>query len=72
MKFKKNVNINSLIERLKELQQHTSVLQNDFTHITKLFDDSKLGISELNYNLDEELARFKNCFAKIEELIRSL
>lgn len=70
MKLKKNVNINSAIERLAEIQNQANSLAADFRQAVKLFDDSKLGIAELNFNIDEDLMRFRHTFAKIEELIK--
>jgi chaperonin cofactor prefoldin len=70
MKLRKNPNIQSTILRLDELRENAANLIIDLKKVNQLLDDSKLGINELNYSLDEEYARFKNCYAKIEELFR--
>lgn len=72
MKLKKNNNINTLIERFAEMQNQCANLSTDFKQAIKLLDDSKLGITELNFNIDEELMRFNHTFLKIEELIKNL
>lgn len=72
MKLKKNVNMISVVERLKELNNYSSELANDFTRAAQILDDSKLGIPELNLNCDESLARFHNCYNKISDLIKGL
>lgn len=70
MKLKKNVNMNSVVERFKELQNHCGTLASDFTKAIQILDDSKLGITELNYNIDEEVMRYRNTINKIEDLLK--
>lgn len=72
MKLKKNVNYNTVIAKLAELQELSQGLQGDFRKVIGLLEDSKLGITEIDYKLDEDLVKFKNTFGKIEELIRGL
>lgn len=72
MKIKKHVNINSVIARFDEMIQHCNVLKADFIQAIQLLDNAKLGISELNFNIDEEVARYRNTFAKLEDLLRSI
>lgn len=72
MKLRKNVNINSLVERFKQIQNEAGILANHFQQSIQLFDDTKLGISELNFKIDEDVQRFYNTYAKIEDLIRGL
>lgn len=70
MKLRKNVNYNTVIKHLQELNDISSALQLDFKKVIGLLEDNKLGIAEVNYNFDEDIIRFKNTFGKIEELIR--
>lgn len=72
MKLRKNINMNSVVARLEQLQQEAAVLVKNFRDIMQLFDNTKLGISELNYNMEEDLGRFHQTYSKIDELIRSL
>lgn len=72
MKIKKNVNINSAIERLKQLQGEAGALINSLTEANNVFSNTKLGVGELNLGIEEELMRFANTYSKIEELIKGL
>lgn len=72
MKIKKNVNMNSIIVRLEELSAQSLGLANDFKKAIALLDDTKLGIGELNYNIDEDLMRFERTYTKVYDLIKSL
>lgn len=72
MRLKKNVNMNSIVGRLEQLQQEAGVLIKAFKDAIQLFDNNKLGISELDYKIDEDVMRFNNTHDKIQELIRNL
>ena len=72
MRLKKNINLNSIVARLEQLQQEAGVLIKAFRDVIQLFDNNKLGISELNYQIDEDVTRFNNTFEKVNELIRGL
>ena len=70
MKLKRNVNMNTLVAKLEQLNGESNVLQGHFKEAIRLFDNNKLGIAELNYNMDEDLARFTHTYEKIQELLR--
>lgn len=72
MKLKKNVNMKTLIARFQELQNEAAVLISLFTQASSLLDDGKLGITELNMKMDEEVMRFHSTYGKIEELMKNL
>ena len=72
MRLKKNVQMNSLVERLKQLQQEAGTLAAHFTQAVALFNDTKFGINEINFNIDEDVMRFNSTYGKIEELIKGL
>lgn len=64
--------MNSIVGRLEQLQQEAGVLIKAFKDAIQLFDNNKLGISELDYKIDEDVMRFNNTHDKIQELIRNL
>lgn len=72
MKIKKNVNMNSLVARLGELSDHATTVANDFKRAIQIFDDVKLGVTELDYRIDEEVMRLKHAYAKVEDLLKGL
>ena len=64
--------MNSITARLEQLQQEAGVLIKAFKDAIQLFENNKLGITELDYRIDEDVSRFNNTFEKINELIRNL
>jgi hypothetical protein len=71
MKLRRNANYSTIINRLKDLSEQSSALQKDYAEVMRLLEDPKLGISEVDYKMEEDVMRFKSCFEKIEELMRS-
>lgn len=72
MKLKKNVNLNSLVERLKQVQQEANILANHFQQAATLFNDTKFGIEALDYKIDEDLARYFGTCERIENMVKEL
>ncbi len=64
--------MNSIVGRLEQLQQEAGVLIKAFKDAIQLFDNTKLGIAELDYRIDEDVARFNNTHDKVNELIKGL
>ena len=72
MRLRKNANIATLILRLEEQVTHAQSLIKDFKYVSGLLGDNKLGIQELNYNIDEDVLRFNHTHSKIEDLLKGL
>lgn len=72
MKLQKSVNYKTLMQRLRDANELNSSLITEFKVIDDLFENTKLGIPELNYALEEQIGRWRDSTAKIEQLLRSL
>lgn len=72
MKLKKSTNIISAATRFDEMAEHCKTMAKELQYANTILNDEKLGISELNFKIDEEYARYQRKNSQIEDLMRGI